>query len=76
MSNESQIKLGTRYEDSISGHKGTAIGIAEYLNGTTSVQVEGIDHNGSRRTDWIDAVRLVDIPDTDDDPRGLFLCRS
>ena len=73
MSDKRRIKLGTRYEDSISGHRGTAIGVAEYLNGSTSVQIEGLDHNGARRTDWIDAGRLADIPDSPNDPNAMFL---
>jgi len=60
------MELNKRYEDTISGFRGTAIGLAEYLNGAKQVQLEALaTPGGQRRKEWFDECRIKPLEDTE-----------
>lgn len=59
---ESQIVLGERYRDSVSGYEGVATGVAFFLHGCERVTVEQwVESAGDMRELTFDAPRLVHV---------------
>jgi hypothetical protein len=54
---ESEIHLGERYEDTITGFAGIAVSRHEYLYGCTRVTLQKL-HDGSVRSETFDAPAL------------------
>lgn len=58
-----KIKLGKEYEDKITGFKGIATGICEYISGCNQVLLSPrVDSSGNKvEGHWIDEQRLISI---------------
>lgn len=57
------VQLGKKYVDEVTKFEGTAVVIAEYLYGTTRVQLDALDDKGKLQSEWFDAPRLVEVPE-------------
>jgi len=57
----SEIKLGQKVKDSITGFEGIAIAKCEYLNGTSMYEVTASDSSNKLDSHWIDTSRLKEV---------------
>ncbi len=59
------VTLGKRYADEITGFRGIATAVCDYLHGVRTVRIEGATYEGKPFSEWIDEPRLVAVPDSD-----------
>lgn len=57
------VQLGKKYVDEVTKFEGTAVVTAEYLYGTTRVQLDALDDEGKLKSEWFDAPRLIEVPE-------------
>lgn len=57
---ETQIELGQKYRDSITGFEGVATGRHEYIHGCTRITLENL-HDGQVKREAFDAPALVEV---------------
>lgn len=63
---ESEVKLGERYKDKVTGFEGIATARYEFLHGCTRINLEGEAQDGEAKSEAFDAPRLVEVDSGDE----------